>query len=255
MRRLSIFVAGVQKGGTTSLHACMARHPQLRGALRKELHYFDDESRDWASGEYGDLAAMLGDDDGRMPFDATPIYGFWGPSLARIKAYNPAARLIFIYRDPVARAYSHWCMEVARGAEVLPFARAIREGRRRMDDDPLSGEARVFSYVERGFYGAQLTRALALFPAEQMLLLRLEDFAEDQAATLARVANFLRLAPFPQMPPVHEHRAMGHDWGAPSKADRDWLMAQWGADLVEFARASGLDIAHWGRSELQAQPG
>lgn len=254
MSALSIFVAGVQKGGTTTMHACLARHPQLRGALRKELHYFDDETRDWASGDYGDLPALLGDGPG-MPFDCTPIYGFWGPALARIRAYNPVARLIFLYRDPLERAWSHWRMEVARGAEWLPFAEAIRAGRARMGDDSLSPARRVFSYVERGFYGAQLARALALFPREQMLLLRLQDLGADQAGTLDRVARFLGVAPFAPMAPCHEHRAPLRDWqgGAPTAADREWLMAQWGDDLAHFAKLSGLDVRGWGRLEAIAQ--
>jgi hypothetical protein len=45
--RVSVFIGGVQKGGTSALHAYLARHPDLCPPPRKELHFFDDETRDW----------------------------------------------------------------------------------------------------------------------------------------------------------------------------------------------------------------
>ncbi|MGP3699493.1 hypothetical protein [Rhodobacter sp. NSM] len=71
--------------------------------------------------------------------------------------------LILPLRDPVERAHSHWRMEVARGNESLSFSEAIREGRARV-----ARNGRVFTYVERGFYGAQLERLETCFPREQV---------------------------------------------------------------------------------------
>jgi hypothetical protein len=93
-------------------------------------------------------------------------------SLERIAAYNPRMRLILIFRDPIERAWSHWKMEYARGAETESFAWSIRDGRSRVDAGSVrAGLHRVYSYVERGFYGAQVERLLALFPREQVLFL------------------------------------------------------------------------------------
>src|SRR5271163_989725 len=156
---LSIFGCGVQKGGTTSLYAHLCQHPALSSPSQKELHFFDDETNDWASPDYKALQSFFPSDDGRrLRFEITPIYIFWPPSIERVRAYNPAAKLIFLFRDPFERAWSQWCMEYARGNESLPFAEAIREGRQRMEGlPPLAWERRVFTYVERGLYESRCT--------------------------------------------------------------------------------------------------
>jgi hypothetical protein len=98
-KRISIFGCGVQKCGTTSLYAHFCEHPALSPPSRKEIHFFDDETNDWAAPDYRALGAFFASNDGdRLRFDITPIYSFWPPSMQRISAYNPAAKLIFLFR-------------------------------------------------------------------------------------------------------------------------------------------------------------
>jgi hypothetical protein len=179
----------------------ICRHPALSAPARKELHIFDDENRDWDSPDYSDLDQWYAaGDEGRLRYDATPIYSYWRPSLERIRRYNPQARLVFLFRDPFARAWSQWCMEYARG-ETMPFAQALREGRQRMRIwPPLSTAERTYSYIERSFYGQQVVRALRLFPRSQLLFLKSEDLARDHMGTLQRIADFLQVEPFAPCP-------------------------------------------------------
>lgn len=193
-RRLSFLVAGVQKGGTSALHDYLRDVPALQLPAAKELHFFDDEERvDWRAPDYRPLHARFVE-DGRLWGEATPITLYWPNALERVRAYNPDMRLILLFRDPVERAWSHWRMEYARGKEREPFAWCIREGRARMAAARWPGFHRVFSYVERGFYGRQLANALGLFPRHRLLLLRSADLAADPAATIARVCDFLGVA-------------------------------------------------------------
>src|SRR5471030_341406 len=98
-------IAGVQKGGTTSLFRYLESHPQLQPPQKKELHFFDDESIDWNRPNYQILHGAFGfADQKRKAFEATPVYLFWPPSLQRIQSYNPEVKLIFLFRDPVERA-------------------------------------------------------------------------------------------------------------------------------------------------------
>lgn len=245
---VSAFCCGVQKGGTTSLHAYFREHPALLPPSRKETHFFDDESQDWAAPDYAALDAFFpGGDGSRTRFDITPIYCFWPPSLARIRAYNPASRLIFLFRDPFERAWSQWCMEFARGRETLPFAEAIREGRRRLDGlPPLAQERRVYTYVERGCYADQVRRALLQFPSSGLLFLRSEDLLSDRRATLARIASFLGIAPFPDSGEKRERvRPDIAVPSAPTEADRKLVADELQDDLRQFAGLSGLDISGW----------
>jgi hypothetical protein len=252
-KRVSIFGCGVQKGGTTSLHAYFCEHPELSAPSRKETHFFDDETRDWSSPDYAKLDAFFSADDGdKRRFDITPIYTFWPPCIARIHAYNPNAKLIFLFRDPGERAVSDWRMETGWGVETLPFAAAIREGRERLQGLAPLDRLRVnFSYLERGLYGAQSRNALAHFPREQILFLRSEDLLRDHRATLGKIAEFLAVSPFPDSGPKREHQRDPLSLEtSPTRADRALMREFFAEDLIEFTQLTGLDAAHW----LQGEP-
>lgn len=244
MRRLDFFIAGVQKGGTSALDALLRRHPAIRMAGRKELHFFDNEKIDWRR---PDLAALhRGFDwslDSVVRGEATPIYTYWPRALERIARYNPAARLIVGLRHPVLRAFSHWRMETVRGAETLSFSCAIREGRARVASAP-RGVHRVFSYVERGFYAPQIRRAGACAAAVHCL--RTDRLWSDPATELAAIARFLgvdaaeRAAPVGYVVPVDSSRLPPI-----SEEDRAYLLDLYAPDIAETGRMTGLDLSDW----------
>ena len=212
--RVAFIVAGVQKGGTTALFDYLGEVPQLSLSREKEVHFFDDEARDWARPDYADYHASFPPSDGRPRGAAPPIYLYWPNSLDRVAAYNRAMKLSVMLRDPVERAWSHWKMEYARGVETQPFAWCIREGRQRLFDAEPWGFHREISYVERGFYGEQMARLLTLFPREQALVLRSEDLRAEPSETLARVRAFLGLAPGHAAAPRDVHVGRDMDYGS-----------------------------------------
>ena len=248
---LGLIIGGVQKSGTTTLHRLLAETPGFaapRGL--KELHFFDDEAQDWAAPATAAYHAHFPPPaPGLCRFETTPIYLFWPPALARIQAYHPGIRLVFLLRDPVERAFSHWCMEWARGAETLDFAAAIAaEPARLAAAPPLGPERRAWSYAERGLYGAQAARLLALFPRRQILFETFEALRDDPGGVLARIATLLGQPPPPPLAvPLHENpRApAGYPSQAPDAASRAALLARFGPDLRRLAALTGLDIRHW----------
>jgi hypothetical protein len=215
--RVGFLVAGVQKGGTTALFDYLAGHPDLSMATEKEVHFFDDEGPgspgrggqgfavDWSAPDYAAYHARFAPPDGRLRGEATPIYLYWPPSLPRIAAYNPGMKLILVFRDPVERAWSHWRMERARGVEPLYFSDAIRAGRSRVDDPAVPGAHRVHSYVERGFYGAQVTRLLGFFPRQQVFFGDARLLRADPSLFLRNVCEFLGVAPMAEVRPRESH--------------------------------------------------
>jgi len=242
---VSFLVAGVQKGGTSALFEYLRAVPALQLPPVKEAHFFDDEGRiDWARPDYGAYHDLFVE-DGRLWGEATPIYLYWPNALERIARYNPAMKLILIFRDPVERAWSHWKMEYARRAEREPFGWCIREGRARMDHaTPYPGFHRVWSYVERGLYGRQLARALALFPPTQLLLLRSDDLRADPDTVIAHICRFLGV-PLPQGPLeprlVRTARAMPYP-SILTMADRALLDGVFAADLARFRELGGPSV-------------
>lgn len=244
--KVSFLIAGVQKGGTTALFDYLVEHPALEMPAIKEAHFFDDERNvDWSAPDYGRYHALFSRPVPVVRGEATPIYIYWPGCLERIATYNPAMRLILLFRDPVDRAWSHWRMERARGAEDRPFAWCIREGRARVDDPRAPGHHREYSYVERGFYGAQLQRLYATFPRQQVLTLKSDTLAADPDGVLARVTDFLGVPRFQRLiTPRRSHvgREMGHD-DHPTAEDVALLRGIYAADQKLFRDLSGDRLA------------
>jgi hypothetical protein len=193
-------IAGMQKAGTTALHEYLCSHPQLCMSSPKEIHFFDNElSVDWTSPDYSFYESHFpGNRKGQICGEATPIYSFWPNSLQRMQAYNPDMKLIIMLRNRCERAYSHWAMEVSRGSEVLSFSEAIRDGRQRYNLQDLTASAnRVVSYVERGFYAPQLSRAQAYFGKKNLLVIENKSLSEHPDVTLQGVCEFLGVDSFP----------------------------------------------------------
>lgn len=251
MRRVQLLVGGTQKSGTTTLHHLIS---QLEGLVpppdKKELHFFDDESVDWTAPDYGPLHDPFeGWQTDAIWYESTPITLYWPPCLERVRAYNPDMKFIFIFRDPVHRAYSHWAMQWLRGWEDLPFSAAVAAEDERLAAAAFPADAawRRKSYLRRGLYGRQLERALRMFDREQMLLLRFDDLVADPGTVLQKVADFTGTA-MPDAPNLALHVNGRPNTRLPSaltEADIAFLSERLREDTARFAALSGLDVSGW----------
>ncbi|MEL6205395.1 MAG: sulfotransferase [Pseudomonadota bacterium] len=256
MQKVGVFIAGVQKGGTTALHAKLVSTPGLSGAARKELHFFDREDVNWYNPPYGDLTAEFApstpEDD--LLCDATPIYLFWPNAIERVRRYNPDARIIVMLRHPVFRAISAWKMERARNREPLPLALSLSAlGEVRCQFGYFGGK-RIHSYLARGFYAAQIDGLLEHFRRDQVLFLKTEDLWDDEEATIARVRSFLGLPPCEwtsaarpkYIAPVHQKQG-----NAPRRSLLKRLSRLYRADLVRTSELTGLDLLAWTNEDFR----
>lgn len=238
MRRIDFFIAGVQKGGTTALDAMLRQHPSLQMASKKEVHFFDNESIDWAAPDYATLHKHFDwTTDGVVRGEATPIYTYWPNSMERLAAYNQDAKIIICLRHPAHRAYSHWCMEAQRQRDDLPFADAIRAGRERV------GEAhRTYSYVERGFYAGQVERARSLFA--QVHCLRTDSLWSNTDTELAQICDFLGVSArnVERQYTVAVDARGGNTIDTP---DARYLNNLYGEDMRRLEVLTGLDLSDW----------
>jgi hypothetical protein len=244
--KVDFFVAGNQKAGTTALDMYTRLHPGIQMARRKEPHHFDNEGIDWSHPNHSALHAEYDvHATGVTRGEATPIYSFWPPAPERIRSYNPDAKLVVLFRDPIERAYSHWRMEVSRNAETLSFSEAIRSGRNRLDAArPLSSAWRTYSYVERGDYAQQVRRLLDTFSRDQLLFLKSEDLALNPNTTLLQISRFLNVSLFPAVERLEAH--VGIRTFDPITADDiSFLRAVYRDSVIEFSSLTGLDVSQW----------
>ncbi|MGQ9866229.1 MAG: sulfotransferase domain-containing protein [Pseudanabaenaceae cyanobacterium] len=247
------WIVGTQKGGTTALAAFLATHPQIGMAPQKEVHFFDyDRTYFDAQGQpnYPTYAQAFPPrpPQGRLG-EATPIYMYFPWIAPRLRACNPAAKLIAILRQPGDRAYSQYQMERQRGWETWPFDRAIRwenvrlalarDRRANQERSPL----RVHSYVDRGFYHRQLVNLLRYFPATQLLVLRNEDLQTNHLGTLRRVAAFLDVDPDVDWPPPRPILKGEYEPMAPG--DRRYLQRVFAAEIDRLATLLNQNLSAW----------
>jgi hypothetical protein len=103
----------------------------------------------------------------------------------RIADLNPNTRLIYILRHPVERARSHFRLRVQTGQEQRSLLTALSE--------PSNSD------LARSRYWAGLVPYTAVFPREQILVVRLDDMNDDSQSGWKSVLDHLgldhRLAP------------------------------------------------------------
>jgi hypothetical protein len=203
MTRPDFLIIGAQRCGTTSLFDVLSRHPDIRGAKRKEVHYFDHFFQNgpvWYDHFFGEKK-----EGGRTLYgEATPMYLFHPHVPQRVHDHLPNVKLIVLLRDPVDRAYSHYMLERKRGDEPLPTFReaVMMEDERTLPEklkllrepDHVSHAFKHHTYMQRGLYGEQLLRWTGLFPLDQFLILRSEDVFMDPRRHLAKVFDFLDIS-------------------------------------------------------------
>ena len=209
-------IVGAQRGGTTSLHAYLSAHPQVITPATKELHFLTDRYErglDWYLGQFPSELPL-----GVVTGEATPYALFHPLAPRRLLEIAPAAKSIVLLRNPVDRAYSHYLLEWSRGEETLDFAAALDAELERLDGeearlarDPWYTSAfhKHASYMARGDYARQLERWFAVFPREQILVIRSEDLYERSAETFARIAEFLAINPDTTIPFTTHNQTFG----------------------------------------------
>lgn len=232
---------GAQKSGTSALDTFLRSHPQLGFASSKELHFFDADRLFDRQPNYAAYHAHFEPDGGAALYgETTPNYLYWPPCAARIHAYNPGMRLIALLRNPVERAHSHWAMDRQRGYDRLPFPLAIRAellGRR-----TVRRSYRKYAYIARGLYAPQLERFLALFPREQLLVLRNSDLRERHQDTLDRVTDFLGVD---RLHGVAQETIFSHARAEMAPGDRRLLQRVFQDSNAELEGLLGWNLGDW----------
>jgi len=246
MRKVSFFIAGVQKGGTTALDGYLRRHTQIQMARIKEVHHFDDETHvDWADPRHDRLHNQFDwDADDVVRGEATPIYTYWPQSISRLQQYNPNAKLLVTLRHPVYRAYSHWKMETKRKQDHLAFEDAFA-ARHRVANAP-GGVHRVFSYADRGFYKIQVERVLAHFPRSQVMFMKVDDLWTDPQRVLAGIETFLTVRPeFDSVERTYTVPVETRSMGAVPRPVFERLASLYHDDIAATANLTGLNLSDW----------
>jgi hypothetical protein len=178
-------IVGVMKAATTTLSDYLSLHPNIHMPTQ-EIHFFNADDRyEKGMDYYQSFFTPMPHE--YMVGEKTPTYSYHRASPARIAQYNPNIRLIWIFRNPTLRAYSHYRFFVQNGQERYSFEKAI-------ELEPLRRAANIgYSYIDRGLYIQQVERFLQYFPRKNMLFLLYEDFKKNPADVIQTCFEFLEL--------------------------------------------------------------
>lgn len=186
----NFIVAGVQKAGTTSLYQYLRDHPDIFLPDIKETKFFVLDKRYERGIKY--YQTFFDPQNGEAALgEIDPDYLYFGKSIERMEKHLDLRNMkfIFLFREPVARAFSHYLMSYRRGIEPLTFEEAIGQEDKRIKKDYLSKSN--YSYVSRGFYYKQLVHFSNYVPTSHMLFLLTEDLISNPIDTLKKIFNFL----------------------------------------------------------------
>jgi len=207
---------GAHKAGTTWLYENLKRHPSVWLPPIKELHYFDgmpglpkvaqrlneaikeiveigripdpaklDLMRKYVLVQPKDFAwyrSLFEPAGERLAGDMTPAYAtLAGPVVGRIRELLPDCRIIFIMRNPIERAWSHFRSN-AEKAKVDMTAVGLDTIRRQIDSP---------SSQIRTAYTRTIETWEQSFPRDRILYLFYDDLLADRDSFLDAVCRFL----------------------------------------------------------------
>jgi hypothetical protein len=226
-------IVGAQKAATSSLYKVLCSHPDIHPAERKEIHFFDfnyDQGAEW----YKD---QLKRPKGKICGEASPFYIYHPKVATRIERTFPRVKLIFIFRDPVERALSHYRMNVAEGIEPLSPLRAMVAEEQRILEALKKGENRDnpestfqrFTYKARGHYDKQWMEFARLFPKKQMFAMRMETLLTNPGECMDALVDFLGLTShsWPKFPHINPTPEQQHDEGFARKYLQTYFTRHW----------------------------
>jgi len=173
----TLIVIGAQKCGTSSLHRYLDAHPAIAMSRVKELDFFLDDGNwsrgvEWYRSQFDSAARVCG--------ESSPNYTNLPVSRAvaeRMHDIAADARLIYMVRDPIERALSHYTHAVGLGREDRPVDVAMSEPDSR--------------YLRRSLYRTQLEPFVSRFPEGRIHVATQEDLRDRRGETLREIFEFV----------------------------------------------------------------
>lgn len=196
----NFFIVGAPKCGTTALYRYLRFHPNIFLPAKKEPHFFARDLGDYPAiktmEQYLALFAGANPSQHRVG-EASVYYLRSAVAIPAIREFDPEARIIAMFRNPVDMVHSfhsqllYWAEE-----DVVDFEAAwrLQEPRSRgLHLPPGSRGAFLLQYAEMARLGSQLERLLATFPAGQVKAILYDDFAASPRQVYDNVITFLGL--------------------------------------------------------------
>ncbi|SDC82728.1 MULTISPECIES: sulfotransferase [unclassified Candidatus Frackibacter] len=199
----NFIIIGEKNCGVIPLYKYLVSHPNVIPACKEEIQFFNknfNKGEDWYLNHFSEIRKLC--KDKYITGEVSTNYFFYPYVPQRVFRMLPEVKLIVLLRNPVNRAYAHYCGEVLKGIERLSFKKALEKEEERLfgeikkmkrDKDYFSFKYNHFSYKARSIYINQLKRWLNIFPREQLLILKSEDLYAGPEEVMNKIIKFLNL--------------------------------------------------------------
>ena len=194
----NFFIVGAPKCGTTALYEYLRPHPNIFMSELKEPHFFASDlgtyPRIKTLPEYIEIFAGSSEEHLRVG-EASVYYLRSSVAIPNIREFNPGARIIAMFRNPVEMVHSlHSQLLYVAEERERDFETAWRLQERRsrgVDLPPGSRGSFLLQYAQVGQFGTQTQRLLSVFPPAQVKLILYDDFAASPQSVYDEVIEFL----------------------------------------------------------------
>lgn len=203
----NLFIVGHPRSGTSSLHAYLGQHPDIFMTAIKEPNYFALDFREASDRfhrkqlyfhyrtkeRYFKLYRQWRSE--RVAGEASATNLCSKVSAREIHRFNPQAKIIMLFREPVDFLYSyHSATQFALGEHHKNFEKALEAEKNRRRGLDLS--KRVISppwlfYFEFVKYSEQLRRFQNYFDKDQIKIIIFDDFKANTPDVFRNILSFL----------------------------------------------------------------
>lgn len=221
----NLFLIGAMKAGTTSLSTWLGNSSSIFVPKIKEPNYYSKELHEngildaLPKGMLFDVEELLDSDAEKSiafayinserlyrklyspapehcayRLDASTTYLNSPFAAAAIHATNPGAKIMVVTRDPLARAWSEFLMNVSIGVTDMDYKSALEREVSIILGNKIPLTER---YISTGLYDINLTRFKSFFAKDQILELRFESFSDDFSNVHKSVSDFLEIDDLP----------------------------------------------------------
>lgn len=196
--RPNFFLVGAPKCGTTALYEYLRPHPRVFMPELKEPHFFARDLGMYPRIKTPEAYTRLFAESTERHLalgEASVYYLRSSVAIPAIRDFNPEARIIAMFRNPVDMVYSlHSQLLHVSEETVEDFESAWRLQERRargLDLPPKIRSPLLIQYAQVGQFGTQAQRVLSTFPDAQVKLLLFDDFAASPQRVYDEVIDFL----------------------------------------------------------------
>jgi hypothetical protein len=207
MQKVSLFIAGNLKSGTTTFYNLLKQHPEIYLPKYKEPKFFctdfHKESDEFHGSQVNYPIRTLdqynrlysGAPENKILGDCSPHYTYSKEAAQNIYKYNPDAKIVIFLREPVSFLRSlHFDSLHALNETEEDFLKSLEleESRRKGENIPekISSPSYLY-YSEWVKYREQIERYVNHFGTKQVRIVFLKNIVEDRERVFRQILEYV----------------------------------------------------------------